>query len=70
MLEKERPQVGNYPASVATAWSINFEAVQASSSAAADVLGLGVFLALDNIPGEILRLGNDHLGKTLSAALA
>ncbi len=62
--------MGNYPASVTTTWSINFKAMQASSPAAADVLRLSAFLAPDNIPDEILRLGNDHLGETLSAALA
>ena len=70
VLEKEQPQVGNYPASVATTWGINFEAVQASSPAAADVLRLSAFLAPDNIPYEILSLGKDHLGKTLATALA
>ena len=70
VLEKERPQVGNYPASVATTWGINFEAVQASSPAAADVLRLSAFLAPDNIPYEILSLGKDHLGETLATALA
>ncbi|PZU92224.1 MAG: hypothetical protein DCF32_23675 [Leptolyngbya sp.] len=70
VLEKEQPQVGNYPASVATTWGINFEAVQASSPAAADVLRLSAFLAPDNIPYEILMLGKDHLGETLATALA
>lgn len=70
LLEKEQPQVGNYPASVATTWRINFEAVQASSPAAADVLHLSAFLAPDNIPYEILSLGKGHLGKTLATALA
>ena len=70
VLEKEQPQVGNYPASVATTWQINFEAVQASSPAAADVLRLSAFLAPDNIPYEILIRGKDHLGETLATALA
>ncbi|MEA5452821.1 FxSxx-COOH system tetratricopeptide repeat protein [Leptolyngbya sp. CCNP1308] len=70
VLEKEQPQMGNYPASVATTWQINFEAVQASSPAAADVLQLSAFLAPDNIPYEILSLGKDHLGETLATALA
>ncbi len=65
VLEKEQPQVGNYPDSVATTWSINFEAVQASSPAAADVLRLSAFLAPDNIPYEILILGKAHLGVNL-----
>jgi len=70
VLEKEQPQVGNYPASVATTWQINFEAVQVSSPAAADVLRLSAFLAPDNIPYEILGLGKDHLGEALGTALA
>ena len=70
LLEKEKPQIGDYPESVATTWTINFEAVQASSAAAADLLRLSAFLAPDNIPYEILALGNEQLGEPLSVALA
>ncbi len=70
LLEKEKPQVGDYPESVATTWTINFEVVQTSSPAAADLLRMSAFLAPDNIPWEILLLGKDHLGELLSAALA
>jgi tetratricopeptide (TPR) repeat protein len=70
LLEKEQPQVGNYPDSVATTWAINFEAVKASSLAAADLLNLSAFLAPDNIPYELLILGKDHLGELLRQALA
>ena len=70
LLEKEKPQTGDYPDTVATTWTINFEAVQANSAAATDLLRVSAFLAPDNIPYEILILGNDHLGEVLSIALA
>ena len=70
LLEKEKPQTGDYPESVATTWAINFEAVQTSSEAAADLLRVSAFLAPDNIPYEILLLGKDQLGAALGAALA
>ena len=55
VLEKEQPQLGHYPDTVATTWIINFEAVAANCPAAAKVLFLSAFLAPDNIPCEILR---------------
>jgi hypothetical protein len=70
VLEKQQPQTGDYPESVAKTWAINFEAVKASSPAAADLLSLSAFLAPDNIPYEILSLGKAHLGESLSQALA
>jgi hypothetical protein len=70
LLEKEKPQTGDYPDSVATTWAINFEAVKQSNLAAADLLILSAFLAPDNIPYELLVLGKDHLGELLSQALA
>jgi hypothetical protein len=69
LLEKEQPQVGNYPDSVATTWAINVEAVKANSLAAADLLNLSAFLAPDNIPYELLIGGREHLGELLSEAL-
>jgi tetratricopeptide (TPR) repeat protein len=71
LLEKEKPQTGDYPDSVATTWTINFEAVKQSNlAAAADLLTLSAFLAPDNIPYELLILGRDQLGDLLSQALA
>ncbi len=70
LLEKQQPQTGNYPNSVATTWAINFEAVKTNSPAAADLLNLSAFLAPDNIPYELLAFGKDHMGELLSAALA
>ncbi|MBF2049494.1 MAG: hypothetical protein EDM05_65815 [Leptolyngbya sp. IPPAS B-1204] len=52
-MEKQKPEVGNYPDS-ATTWAINFEAVKQSSPAAAELLSLSAFLVLDNIPYELL----------------
>jgi tetratricopeptide (TPR) repeat protein len=70
VIEKQRPEMGDYPESVAKTWAINFEAVKASSLAAADLLNLSAFLAPDNIPYELLLLGKAHLGELLSQALA
>ncbi|NJO81000.1 MAG: tetratricopeptide repeat protein [Cyanobacteria bacterium RM1_2_2] len=70
LLEKQQPQTGNYPNSVATTWAINFEAVKTNSPAAADLLNLSAFLAPDNIPYELLAFGKDHMGELLSGALA
>ena len=70
VIEKQRPEMGDYPESVATTWAINFEAVKASNPAAAELLNLSAFLAPDNIPYELLLLGKAHLGELLSQALA
>ena len=69
-LEARRPALGRYPKSVATTWAANFEAVQADSEAAADVLRLSAFLAPDAIPFELLTRGVSQLGPALEAALS
>ena len=69
-LEARQPALGRYPKSVATTWAANFEAVQADSEAAADVLRLSAFLAPDAIPFELLTRGVSQLGPALEAALS
>ena len=69
-LEKVKAQTGNYPASVATTWALNVEAVAAENPAAAELLTLSAFLAPDDIPYQILLAGAAELGDPLSTALA
>ena len=69
-LEAHRPSLGQYPRSVVTTWAANFDAVQAESQAAADVLRLSAFLAPDAIPFELLSRGASQLGPPLRDALA
>ena len=63
------PVTGEYPASVATTWAMNFREVE-QTPAAADVLRLSAFLAADNIPLELIAKGAPELGATLARALA
>lgn len=67
LLEGGEPD--DYPASVATTWALNFEDVERTSAASAEILRLSAFLAPDRIPLEILTLGASELGPTLSSAL-
>ena len=70
LLERQKPLVGNYPNSVATTWSINMEAVEQTTPAAAELLRFSAFLAPENIPYELLERGGSHLGQGLAEALA
>ena len=70
LLEKQGPETGDYPNSVATTWLLNFEAVEQQSGAAARVLELSAFLASDEIPYELLVLGREAFGLEIAAALA
>lgn len=57
----------DYPASVATTWSLSCEKVALASPAATDLLTLCAFLAPDAIPQSIFTLGAPHLGRQLEA---
>ena len=70
LLEQKKPQTGDYPASVATTWALNFEAVQRTTPAAAELLNLSAFLASEQIPFELLERGSAELGEVLAEALA
>jgi Tetratricopeptide repeat len=70
LLQRQLPKTGNYPESVATTWSLNFQAIEQTSPAAAELLRFSAFLSSDNIPQELLVRGAKHLGDPLSAALA
>jgi tetratricopeptide (TPR) repeat protein len=62
------PVTGEYAASVATTWAMNFREVE-QTPAAAEVLRLSAFLAADNIPLELIAKGAPDLGATLAEAL-
>jgi tetratricopeptide (TPR) repeat protein len=68
-LEKVKPQIGNYPASVLTTWSLNFQAVEAANATSADVLRLSAMVSPDAIPYRLLMQGAEHLGEQLAAQL-
>jgi tetratricopeptide (TPR) repeat protein/transcriptional regulator with XRE-family HTH domain len=55
----------DYPATVATTWSLSFQQVEQQSLAAAELLRLCAFLAPDAIPEELLVRGAAELGAVL-----
>ena len=69
LLEQCPPVIGNYLASVATVWNLNFEQVEEESTASADLLLASAFLSPDVIPYELLQQGGEHLGYTIATAL-
>ena len=60
LLARRGEQAVNYPASVATTWSLSFQKVQQKSPAAAELLQLCAFLAPDRIPEELIKDGAAH----------
>jgi tetratricopeptide (TPR) repeat protein len=69
LLNKAGPKLGNYPASVAKTWALNFQQVE-HDPVAADVLRVSAFLSPDAIPLELLTEGASQLGAVLAQALA
>ncbi len=69
LLNEAHPVTGDYPASVATTWAMNFEEVESASEAASDLLRLSAFLSPDKIPFELLTKGSEELGSAITAAL-
>jgi tetratricopeptide (TPR) repeat protein len=59
----------DYPASVATTWSLSFERVSQVNPAAAELLDICAFLAPDAIPEEMITEGAQHLTPSLQAAV-
>src|SRR6266487_2365310 len=55
----------DYPASVATTWSLSFEKVTRANPAAAELLDLCAFLAPDAIPEDMITGGASHVGPQL-----
>jgi transcriptional regulator with XRE-family HTH domain/Tfp pilus assembly protein PilF len=58
----------DYPATVATTWSLSFQQVEQQSPAAAELLRLCSFLAPDAIPEELVVRGAAELGAVLGTA--
>ncbi len=69
LLEKGQ-MIGEYRKSVRTTWSLNFQQVEQTSKAAADLLRVSAFLNPDRIPIELIHLGAVELGPELSHELA
>ncbi|MEM8716734.1 MAG: FxSxx-COOH system tetratricopeptide repeat protein, partial [Cyanobacteria bacterium P01_G01_bin.4] len=69
-LETAKPKLGNYPDSVATTWTLNFQQVEQTAPASADLLRVSAFLHADGIPFELLTQGGSQLGDALTEALA
>lgn len=55
----------DYPASVATTWSLSFEKLHHTNTAAAELLQFFAFLAPDGIPEEVISQGASELGPVL-----
>jgi tetratricopeptide (TPR) repeat protein len=70
ILQKRGSFNQDYPASVATTWSLSFEKVGQALSAAAELLKFCAFLAPDAIPEEIITEGAPYLGDILSPVVA
>jgi len=60
----------DYPASVATTWSLSFEKVNAAQPAAAEMLSFCAFLAPDAIPETIITGSASYLGNVLAPMVA
>ncbi|MEN8446285.1 MAG: tetratricopeptide repeat protein, partial [Cyanobacteria bacterium J06555_13] len=69
-LEAAKPKLGTYPDSVATAWTLNFQQVEQTAPASADLLRVSAWLHPDDIPFELLTQGGSQLGNALAEVLA
>jgi tetratricopeptide (TPR) repeat protein len=69
LLNKVQPKTGEYPASVAKTWALNFQEVE-QDPLAADILRVSAFLSPDDIPLELLTDGASQLGPVIADALA
>ena len=54
LLEERKPVTGEYPESVATTWSVNFQDIDRSSPESAKLLRVSAFLSPDAIPLELV----------------
>jgi tetratricopeptide (TPR) repeat protein len=62
LLERGKPETGDYPASVATTWPLNFEQVAQRSPASVPILQLSAVLAGEAIPEELLLVCAEEFG--------
>jgi len=70
LLQERRGLVADYPASVATTWSLAFAKVADGSEAASDLLRVCAFLSPDAIAEEILVQGAPFFGSVLASVVA
>jgi tetratricopeptide (TPR) repeat protein len=68
LLTKSRPST-DYPKTVATTWSLSFDAVRNASPASAELLTAAAFLAPDSVPLEIFTKGGSEFDNLLADAL-
>jgi tetratricopeptide (TPR) repeat protein len=66
---KAQPKTGDYPASVASTWALNFQEVE-QEPVAADILRVSALLSPEAIPLELLTEGASQLGPVLAGTLA
>jgi tetratricopeptide (TPR) repeat protein len=69
LLNKAQPKTGEYPASVASTWALNFQEVE-QDPVAADILRVSAFVNPEGIPLELLTEGASQLGPALAGTLA
>ena len=69
LLEEGTPPKTEYPRSVATTWSLNFEVIKESSPASADLLVASAFMNPDFIPLEMIAKGRAVLSENIASAL-
>jgi tetratricopeptide (TPR) repeat protein len=69
MFKKHPPVTGKYPESVATTWLLNFEEVEKTSKASAELLTASAFFNSDNIPLELIIKGGPELGETIKSSI-
>ena len=62
LLERQMPETGDYPASVAKTWGLNFEEVGRRSPLAVQILHVSAVLAADDIPEALLQQSQLGLG--------
>ncbi len=68
LLEKGKPST-DYTKTVATTWTLSFEAVRQASPASAELLTAAAFLVPDLVPIEIFTRGGSELGDLLAKGL-
>jgi tetratricopeptide (TPR) repeat protein len=66
LLRRRGGVIEDHPESVATTWSLSFEAVERMNPAATDLMRLCAFLDPDAIPEELLAAGATALGPVLA----
>ena len=69
LLERFPPRAPGYQESVATTWALNFEEIEKSSKATADVLRISAFLNSDSIPFKVFVGGAQAFGERTAKIL-